>query len=281
MKSKEEIEKLLEDFGKAWPEHGSIVECVMRTIESTPVCLKSSKRMRIMMKSVIAVAASAAVFAAIWWGVIDNQKSLYAQVMEAIKKARTLHLTSYWQTKSGEEIQKVGEDWLERGVGSRAESVRERRVDVGNNKGEWTFSKDLNAAYRYKSHGEHTTNGRVFQYMDEIAQRLQDEYKRFPTADKVIDGMPCKAYRMNKYDHYGEKLKAEFTSGKTQWLKYIDQQSRLVCSENQIKENDQWKTRGFESVTYDEPLDQSFFNPISARMSRLLIPTRTSMNLSI
>ena len=141
---------------------------------------------------------------------------------------------------------------------------------MGNNEGEWTFSKGLNTAFRYKSHGEHTINGRVFQYIDQIAQELQDQYERYPAGDKAIDGIPCKAYRMNKYDRYGEKLKAEFASGKTQWLKYIDQQSRLVRSENQIKENDQWKTRGFESVAYDEPLDQAIFQPNFGKDVRII-----------
>jgi hypothetical protein len=34
MKSKEDIENLLEGFGKAWPEGGSVVKSVMQKIES-------------------------------------------------------------------------------------------------------------------------------------------------------------------------------------------------------------------------------------------------------
>ena len=74
-------------------------------------------------------------------------------------------------------------------------------------------------------------------------------------------GMSWKAYRLSKLDRYGERLKAEFTSGKTQWLKYIDEQSRVVRSENQTKENGEWKTTGFESIAYDEPLDPVLFQP--------------------
>ena len=121
MKSKDEIEKLLETVGKLWPADGSLVAGAMQKIESTPVSQIAPKKTRIITKSLIAVAVSAIVFAAIWWGVIDSQKSLYAQVMDAVNKARTLHFTACRPTKPGEELVKQGEDWLQRGVGFRVE----------------------------------------------------------------------------------------------------------------------------------------------------------------
>ncbi|MGA2799092.1 MAG: hypothetical protein ABSE63_16050, partial [Thermoguttaceae bacterium] len=253
MKSKEEIEKLLEDFGKAWPGDGSVVESIMQKIESTPVRPRSSKRMRTMMKSVIAIAASAAIFAAIWWGVIDNHNSLYAQVMEAVQKARTLHFS--YLSASGV---KSRETWCERDVGFRVEVFKDG-IDIGNNEAEWSYYKDSKIAYRYKN--RHQTTDPVFQQIDQFAKELQDDYERYPASDTVFDGVSCKAYRFINFDRFSEKNKTEYANGKIQLLMYIDQQSRPVRSETQRKANDQWKSYGFTCVKYDEPLDQTLFQP--------------------
>ena len=170
MKSKEEIEKLLEGFGKAWPEDGSIVEGVMRKIESAPVRRNLPKRRRIIMKSLIGIAASVAVFAALLWGVLGDRNSLYAQVIEAVHKARTFHTIQYAQPKDGAKPIKTTEQWFERGVGFRTEGLGQ--IHLGNDEYLWTFTKDRNIAVRSKSDGIDKAMAPIFSNTDQFAQEV-------------------------------------------------------------------------------------------------------------
>ena len=97
MKSPEEIENVLENLGRAWPGDGSITERVMRQIESAPPVAARPKRRRILMKSLLAIAASFLAFLAVWWAVEGSRGSLYAQVVDGVRKAQTIHITDYEQ----------------------------------------------------------------------------------------------------------------------------------------------------------------------------------------
>ena len=125
MKSQEDIENILTDLGKHWPADSSLAERVVREIQSGRPQPKSSSQRRIIMKAIIGIAVSVAIIAAIWWGVIDNHNSLYAQVMDAVQKARTLHFISYVQRKSEAEPQKSVEKWYASDVGFRDEVSRD------------------------------------------------------------------------------------------------------------------------------------------------------------
>jgi outer membrane lipoprotein-sorting protein len=264
MKSKEEIATLLEGLGKAWPEDNSIVEGVMRKIESAPVRPKLSKQMRIIMKSVIAIAVSAAIIAVIWWGVIDNHKSLYAQVMDAVQKAQTLHLIVYVQPKSVTEPQKSMEKWYASDVGFRDEFSKDHIV-IGNNEFVWWYNKKTKTAVRSKSYGIYgidKVNSPIFKVMDQLVQQLQGDYERYPAGDKEIDGVPCKAYKLNNFVGLEEKHKADAKSGLRQLLIYLDQHPRVVEQITQVNENGRWKTQLDIYTKYDELLDPSLFEPV-------------------
>ncbi|MGA2059922.1 MAG: hypothetical protein ABSG67_05530 [Thermoguttaceae bacterium] len=109
MKSKEDIENLLEGFGKAWPEGGSVVKSVMQKIESTPARPYLSKRRRTVMKSIVGIATCLALGIIIWlipFFSLTPAVTL-AQVQEAIAKQKWMHVKydngkESWETLDGE-----------------------------------------------------------------------------------------------------------------------------------------------------------------------------------
>jgi hypothetical protein len=262
MKSKEEIEKLLESFGKAWPADSSLAERVVREIQSGRMRPKSSNRRRIIMKALIGIAGCVAIFVAIWWGAIDNHNSLYAQVMDAVHKARTVHVIHYFRPKPEAEPQKDMEEWYAKDVGFRREIYILGTSGIATNEAVWSYNKKQNIASRSKSEGiDKTAPPNFLDEIDQTAQHLQNEFERYPAGDKEIDGVPCKAFRLSKLDRYTEPMKTWITSGKRQLLIYIDQQSRPIRSEDQTKENNQWNTNSYVSLVYDEPFDPALFRP--------------------
>jgi hypothetical protein len=256
MKSQEHIEKLLEGFGKAWPENSSVVKGVMQTIESTAVSPNLSKRRRIIMKSLIGIAASVTVFAVLWWGILGDRNSLYAQVMEAVHKARTFHTIQYAQPKDGAQPIKASEAWYERGVGFRQEGFG--FIHIGNEEYLWTFAKDRKMATRSTSNGIDKATAPIFAEIDKIAQELRNEYERYPEGDQKIDGQPCNAYLLTKLDRYTD---SSLKSGERRLLLYLDQQSRLVRGVVQQREDNHYNTESFVSYKYDESIDPALFKP--------------------
>ena len=256
MKSQEDVEKLLTDLGKCWPNDSSLAERVMREIQSSKPRPKSSSKRRIIMKSIIGIAASVAIIASVWWGVLDNKNSLYAQVIDAVHKARTFHTIQYVQPKDGAQPIKASEAWYERGVGFRQEGFG--LVHIGNEEYFWTFAKDRMTATRSLSNGIDKATVPVFVEIDRFVQELRNEYEPYPNGNQTIDGEPCKAYILTKMQQYmDEQLK----TGKLRVLIYLDPQSRLVRVEHQWLEDNHWDTKNFISYTYDEPIDPALFKP--------------------
>jgi hypothetical protein len=261
MKSQEDVERLLEHFGKAWPEGGSIVAEVMQKIESLPAPAGSPSRRRVVIKSLIGIgiAASVATIALFWWGAAGGRDSLYAQVVNAANNARTLHTINYAQAKEGGEPFKYGEAWYQRGAGFRQEGPG--GIHLGNEEYLWTYTKDRNVAIRSRSNGIAKATGPIFAEIDRRAQQLQNEYERYPSGDQEFDGLPCKAYLLTKPDRHVEPLKTELKTGQRRMLLFLDRQSRLVRAVTDRREDNHWKTEFFTRFEYDEPIDPKLFQP--------------------
>ena len=103
MKSKEEIETLLEGFSNVWPDDGSIVKCVMGKIESTPVKTrkpfklyfskqnKYSIRKKYIFSRIGAMALGLIVVATFLWICVSGQNQhAFAQMIEKVQQTRSL-----------------------------------------------------------------------------------------------------------------------------------------------------------------------------------------------
>ncbi len=217
------------------------------------VAFRSFKPRRILMKSLLAIAASLAACVALWLAVEGNHNSLYAQVVDAARKARTIHIIHYEQRKEETEPIKTWESWYESGVGFRREvwdwkHTAFRQCIFGNEDSTWTLDNDQKqTAIRSRGRGITKETEQIFSDIERHAQELQNHGQSYPEGDQVFDGQPCKAY-LSKTD-------------KRRQLYYLDQQSRLVRVVSQEQEGDRWNTTQFNTIGYDKPLDSALFQP--------------------
>ncbi len=254
MNSQADIEKLLERLGSEWPDDGSIVESVMQ--EVTPIRRNSKRyRRRFVMKISTAIAASVAIAVSLWWG-LSGGNSLYAEVMAAVRKARTIHSIQYVQPKDADEPVKVSESWYERGVGYRLDQPT--HVRLGNEECFWTFDKERQVATRFQSGGIKEATESMFSDIDQLARRLEDDFERYPKGDRSIQGRTCRAYLLAKLDRYADQ---GLKDGRRRMFVFVDEESRPVRAAIQSRDGDQWRTESFSDCTYDEPIDASLFQP--------------------
>ena len=101
------------------------------------------------MKSLLAIAASLVACVALWWAFEGNHNSLYAQVIDAARKARTIHIIHYGQLGREAKPVKITEIWYEKGVGFRRdvcdfkhEGDRSATICLGHGDDVWTLDKE-------------------------------------------------------------------------------------------------------------------------------------------
>jgi hypothetical protein len=261
MKSSEHIEDVLERFGSAWPDDASIVERVMRGIESTPARPNLPKQRRVFMKSLIGIAASLAACFALWWTLEGNNNSLYAQVIEAARNARTIHMTYYGLLGREAKPVKSTETWYEKGVGFRRDVCDFRHAGggsattcLGHGDDVWTLDEKKKNTIIHSHRGITKETDRIFADIDRHARDLQNNCQRYPEGDQTFNGQPCKAYLPTKPDRRSEP-------GTRRQVFYLDQQSRLVRVVSQERKDDYWNSTAFSTIAYDEPFDPALFQP--------------------
>jgi len=279
MKSSEDVEKVLERFGSDWPSDGSIVDRVMHEIESAPVVTVLANRRRIVMKSLVGLAASLAIVALLWWGVLSDRNSLYAQVMDAAHKARTVHIACFGQLKGEAKPIKFWESWYESGVGFRRdawdwqynrqhEASHRCTTCLGNDDSTWTLDRNRDkTVIRSRSRGITKETEQIFTAIDCHARDLQNKGQRYPEGDQTFDGRPCKAYLLTKSNQSDLFPKVD---KKLRQLFYLDPQSRLVRVVSQERDGDGWSVTMFNTIGYDEPLGSAFFQPDFRQLAQTL-----------
>jgi hypothetical protein len=261
MKSPDGMEKALEAFGNAWPADSSIVERVMQEIEATPPLMAAPKPRRLFMKTSLAIAASLAACATLWWAVEGNRNSLYAQVIDGVHRAHTLHIIRYAIGKEWTQPETISESWFERGVGFRSESGshKNRLVYVDNEKYVWKFVEGRNVVTRCRSGGGIAKESdKLFAKIDQHARDLQNHCHRYPEGDQTFDGQPCRAYLATNVD------------GRTRLVHYLDQQSRLARTVTQEQQDAGWRTTTLVVYKYDEPLDPAMFRLTFAKNTKIV-----------
>ena len=230
------------------------------------------KRRKILTKFLLAFAATLAACVALWWAIDGNRNnSLYARVIDAAHKARTIHMTSYAKLKGKAEPIKTLESWYESGVGFHRDVYNGRRciTCLGNEDSTWTVDKDRkNTVLRSRSRGITKETEQIFIDIHCHARELQNHGQRYSEGDQTFDGQPCTAYRSDlslKTDHRRE-------------LAYLDRQSRLVRVVSQERDGDRWNTSRFCTIAYDESLDSALFQPNLDKESTIVDADTKSVN---
>ena len=254
MKSESEVEQLLQQLGHDWPFKDSFVDRVMRDIESQTILPKLPGPRFSLKASWAAIVAAMSIVAALWLS-SRSSGSLYAQVVDGIKQARTIHSIRTIEATSALPKKIVDQSWYERGVGFRNEFGDE--VRVGNQNDLWTFAKDGKFASRSRSPGIDDFVNRMLN--DDVFRRLDEQqFERYPAEDQKIDGRLCRAFLGGAVKSTNDP---DWQNGKKRAIVLVDERSRIVRSMIQKRTDEQWLTESVNEWKYDEPFDQALFQP--------------------
>jgi hypothetical protein len=255
MKSHVEIEQLLKRLGNEWPADNLFVDNVMRRIEAQPLRPASRTIKWPLMKSVLATAASLAVVSVLWWKFHDN-RMLYAQAIDGIRRARTVQMITSVQPAADKPTQPALQSWYERGVGFRAESASE--VRLGNQKNFWTYSKDTKLAIRSDSHGIDDIVDRMLNNEDLQVLKEVGEFERYSAGDQKVDGQPFQAYLVRKLKGSTDP---DWKAGTRRIVILLDAQSRIARSFAESRSEGRWVVQRTIDWKYDVQIDSALFEP--------------------
>jgi len=198
---------------------------------------------RTIMKSPITklTTAAAVLVVGLFFLVGDGQQTLYAQVVEALEQARTIHVLIK-EYRDGRWF-KDHEMWYDREAGIIEQERYEGRTDVriDNGRYEWRYAEGRELVAQLKSYRDNDEIAR-----DLCAGWLRYEPKRVPSGDVVIDGVSCKMYVLSDMGH---KVSI-----------WVDDKNHVRKIEQATEISGQ-KTKSHATVEYDIVIDQNRFSP--------------------
>jgi hypothetical protein len=262
--SHSDVEDVLQCLGRDWPENDSIVEGVMRELDSIPPrplekpVEKPVKKLVPWMhiRRILAVAAAVAVCAGLWWASSGNT-SVYAQTRDAIRRARSFQMTARYfaDGEDGALSTQTLTTAFERGVGFREEWPEE--LSVGNQGGSWHYRKGAKLAIKTKGLD---ISRMVDRFLDQGLGKTFDgaAYERCAARDQVVDGQPCQAFLIA---HLRQKLAGDVDPDRQRLIVLKDNQSRIAQTIVEVRPADRWIVRAVSDLKYDVPLDPALFQP--------------------
>ena len=259
MTPKDPIDQRLERLGAALTPPAAFQEDVMGRIDplSLPGRHRRWRARRILMKSSIGIAACLAIALAAWLILSAvGGDPLYAQVIEAVGKARTVHLVGR-QLENGTWTKEM-EAFYERGVGVaeygyRRDGKTELRIDNG--KHCWRRTGD-GPVVQSKSADLLGIIEKLFRMT--VEGLTSREYTRDPTGDRAVDGVKCRLYVRQR------------PGGSDRRRIWIDLEGRMRRWEEHRSAEQGWETCGEVTVQYDVPIDPSHFQPPVAPAATVL-----------
>ena len=207
-------------------------------------------------------AGATAVLIGVLIGVLmQSDRSLFAQVRDAIRKARTFQLSATYPediTKPERLFQGL---WYERGVGFREESSTD--ILFRNPQGTWRHQKGTQLAIQAR--GE-DLDVLIDHALLIEAQFLKDaKHERFAERDQIIDGQACQAHVVTspvlERMHESERQSEKGPTGKRREILLLDSRSRIARVIWEVQTNRQWTSLATTDFKFDQPIDPAKFEP--------------------
>lgn len=253
-----EVEQTLERMGQAWPASESLVDRVLQGLESQPVPTALPERSSWLQASWlrrVAVMVTAVAAIIVFGVLLRPDHSLYAQVRNAVRKAKTFQMTITVPAQGDKPAELIQGLWYERGVGFRQEYPAE--IMVGDTQGTWRYLKQAKLAIQSNGNSISELMDRIID--TEVGQQLEAaKYERYPAGDQTIEGQVCKAYWLTKIEpQIDRKVKA----GKLRLVLLLDDKSRATRIISEVRSGEQWVVQVIHDCRYDLPIDHAKFEP--------------------
>lgn len=254
MKSRADVEDVLEELGRDWPADESIADGVLRGLDSIPPrpAEKPARGRGRGVRRVLLVTASVAVCAALWWA-SPSHSTVYARTRDAILRARSFQMTTRWFGEGDGRDRLTLTMAYERGVGFREDWPDE--MSLGNHEGAWHYRKGAKLAVKTKGPG---ISRMVDRFLDhELGRIFADvSYERYAAQDQVIDGQPCEAWLITNPRY---KVVGDVDADRQRSIVLKDKQSRILRTIIEVRPLEQWIARADIELKYDVPLDAALF----------------------
>ncbi|MCF7957623.1 MAG: hypothetical protein K9M57_04155 [Phycisphaerae bacterium] len=240
------------DFDQWKQDHADVVrEYQSKTKNITEGPRQRVAVWRLIMKSRISKYATSAIAASILIAVfisINRDNTLYGQVIRAMEKARTIYAVSY-RVKNGESIPGA-KIYYQKGTGFRIDSTHKgkTRTHKDNGKFEWNYTEGNDFAVQSESSAEM----KLPREITDPGHYLKN-CTREAKGDKTVDGQLWQLH----VSYYPEA--SETVSPRVKNMLWIDEAMRLRRFEEKNMKNGQWETVEIGEITYNEPIDKTFF----------------------
>ena len=245
MKDTDRIEKLLEQTPRPQIADGPHRVALKRQLVAR---LQDTRRAARIPRWLIPAAAAVCVAVAAVMLVVNGTTSVYAQAVEALRQAKTVH-TRAFRIVDGEE--KLGaEIWYDAKLGVRERTIARdgsvAREVLDNGEFRWTYNSARKSVIKDASRDPIGHIAEILEFDKKLAKR---SFKRAPAADQNIDGVSCLAYE--------SKAEKQNVAQRV----WIDSQDRVRRWE------EVWWKDGKEvvdercKVVYDQPLPEARFAP--------------------
>ncbi|KPJ52845.1 MAG: hypothetical protein AMS16_05865 [Planctomycetes bacterium DG_58] len=245
MKDTDRIEKLLEDAPSPRIADGPHRVALKRQLVAR---LKESRRAARLPRWLMPAAAAACVAVAAVMLVVNGTTSVYAQAVEALRRAKTVHARAF-RIVDGKE--KLGaEIWYDAKLGVRERTIaRDGSVPgemLDNGEFRWTYRSAKKTVIKDASRDP---VGHIAEILEFDRKLAKWSFKRTPAADMTIDGVSCLAYE--------SKAEKQNVAQRV----WIDPQNRVRRWE------EVWWKDGKEvvdercKIAYDQPLPKGRFDP--------------------
>jgi hypothetical protein len=231
---------------------------VLHGLETAPQVTPAKPARSRWVQRVVACATALAAVAVLGWLLRPND-SLFAQVRDAIHKARTFQMVITAPAQPDQPAQVMLGIWYERDVGFREESPAE--VVVGNARGTWRYLKDSRMAVQSRGNGISAMVDRLLDDND-VGRLLKNDkhtkHERYQAGDQAVNGEPCQAYLLTQVS---PPLDQAFADGKRRMVALLDDRLRIVRILNQVRSGDEWTVQYLHDWKYNVPIERALFEP--------------------
>jgi|GEM_PF-2358708 len=189
-----------------------------------------------------------------FWLTMTQPQTLYAQAMEALRKAQTMHVVG-WGWRDGVKTRSA-DLWYEQGVGVKETTWgrKQTRIRIDNGQYEWTYYQGQEYAVRRQSRDP---VGMVEEVLNPA--KFLERARRDPAGDRKIDGVPCELYV------------GEYPAGTKRYMVWLDGSKQIRRYEEEELLEGQWLPDELIVVTYEVPVDRTCFEPTFGESVRVVV----------
>ncbi len=196
----------------------------------------------------------------------NGQAALYAQVMEAFEKAKTIYAVGYIFEDG--KMKKACELWYQKELGLRMEEIFQgkTRTKIDNGRNEWEYLQGNDFAIQTESIRKMRMPGEITE-----PSRYLKKCTRNPDGDMEIDGSTCMLYI---HTHPGDAERPEVKS-----MMWIDEQMRFRQYEERKLVDGVWQKIEFSIISYDIPIKSELFEADFGAKIEIIKPQNSIRNL--